>query len=1316
MPFARTGFLDVSDFNAGQKSSFYTALFGANPNNSTPLRGALSKAGKYFAKKGTLSGGGAQTYDPVQYSCQRNFAILTTDGYWNNNDETSSYGPLGLYGTNVGQQDGQPTARPLFDGDASILQSRTSSLQQSSIINPAQPQTSTSALQTRALVTPAQPQQSTSNLQQWTITAQWRSSTSTLQVNTGQLQEQNRVSGNWSRVWNNVARAPGTAIRSAATSGVDLSMRPPLAQRSPRVRARETTPPGTARRDCQYTAWTPVPGVTTTCTAANQSTGPTNYTRLTATQCNALPPITGTPANVTSCMASSTVGCGYTAWSTPVNVASCTNVNQDNSSPHTVGTAVQCSTVPAVWGPWTNVATGGTCSTSSTTECQYTPWSTPVNSASCTAVNQSTSNPYNVVNAVQCNTIPAVTGPWANVASCSASASVACQYTAWTAWGNVNSCTALAQSNGPNYTVGTATQCQSSGFAGSSDSLADVAMYYYEHDLRTPALNNCTATVNGNPIDVCRNNLSPSGSDNVNWQHMTTYTLGMGVSGTLRYRPDYLTADTGTYRDLIQGTTDWPVPVENTETAVDDLWHAAVDGRGRYFSAGDPVSLAASLSNALQSIEAQMASGSGAAASTLQPVAGDNTVFIAKYKSVFWNGDLVARDIDPQTGVIAPPRWSAAQKLQAKVDAGTPRTLYYGKRNAGTNTGAFRPFTYAQLTADGLNGYFDSACSKVVALSQCATLIANQTTANAAYAAGVTPATQAAKDAADAALAAANSGANMIDYLRGGSNSVYRTRTTGDIDIGGGILGDIIGGAPVYVRKPSFNYVENNYAGFVAAIDATNPNPPATVPETLRGRRGVVYAGSNDGMLHAFDGVSGEELWAYIPSMVMDRMYRLADTDYANRHEYFVNAAPVIGDIYIAPVAPATVGTWKTIIVGGLGAGGRGYYALDITNPDSPSLLWEFSNDALGGNSNLGQSFGNPVITKRADGTWVVAFTSGYNNVTYTGDVTPGDGTVAGDGNGHLFLIDANTGQRLLDIPTFTAIGVPAGTATTPSGLSKLNAWVDADIDNTAKRFYAGDLLGNLWRFDTDGLVAPTNAALRLAYFAAGGVPQPITTQPSLAQVNYNGSQFAVAYVGTGRYLGTTDLGNTALQSVYAIKDPLTNAPLGDAHASSSVVAQTLSLSDPTDEFSPRNVTSQPVNWSTGNGWRVDLTVATLPTPGERVNVDMQLLNNTLAVATNIPGTDVCKSGGSSYYYEFDIGTGSKPSTLDTAYVGQWLGDSMVVGLSWVTLQVSGGSPGSGRTVTIAVDSKSNPRTDDVPPADPPPSVGRRTSWRELVN
>jgi len=300
------------------------------------------------------------------------------------------------------------------------------------------------------------------------------------------------------------------------------------------------------------------------------------------------------------------------------------------------------------------------------------------------------------------------------------------------------------------------------------------------------------------------------------------------------------------------------------------------------------------------------------------------------------------------------------------------------------------------------------------------------------------------------------------------------------------------------------------------------------------------------------------------------------------------------------------------------------------------------------------------------------------------------------------------SGQRLLDIPTFTTGTTPAGTATSPSGLGKLNAWVDSDTDNSAKRFYAGDLLGNLWRFDTENLVLPHQAALQLAFFSIGGVPQPITTQPSLAQVSYNGSPVAVAYVGTGKYLGVTDLATTAIQTVYAIKDPLTGTGVGDAHASASVVAQTLSLSNTSDALSARNVTSLPVNWVTQNGWKVDLTVATLPTPGERVNVDMQLLNNTLTVASNIPSTDVCNAGGTSYLYDFDIGTGSRPSTLVSTSVGKWLGGSMVVGISWVTLQLTGGDAGSGRTITITVDNKGNPRTDDVPPPPPPIAVGRR--------
>ena len=1120
-------FLDVADFNASHKALFYTELFGSPPSGYTPLRGALSKAGKYFAKRATRSDGGAQTYDPMQYSCQRNVAILTTDGYWNIGDGNStydpgeeipgsgsnSYGPDRLDNTDVGQQDGGATPRPMRDSGSTTVSARTS------------------------------------DLQQRTITLQAQTSTSTLQSRTGPLQTRTSIdSGSTWSAWTNVT--------SPSTCTWDTS--------------------GSSRRDCRY---------------------------------------------------------NWSAWS---NAASCTR----NMSTGTSG--------GTVWS--VNIAT----------DCQYTAWTAYANSASCTAVAQSPGPNYTVGTATQCNTVT-TNGLWSNTATCTASATTGCQYTAWTAYSLVSACVAAPQSIGPNYTVSTARECQTTTIAGPSDTLADVAMYYYQTDLRTAALGNCASTLDGTPTgipsNVCSNNVRPSGNDDAPNQHMTTYTLGMGVGGLLPYRSDYLSATSGAYYNILQGTAEWPVPGPTRAAEnIDDLWHAAVNGRGRYFSAGDPTTLAQSLAATLQAIDAETGSGSGAAASTLQPVAGDNTLFIAKYKTVHWVGDLVARSIDPITGAISAPVWSAAQQLQARVTAGTPRDIRYFQRGSG-NTGALRSFTYANLLADGLNGHFDSACSKSPALTQCGVLNTVDT-------------------------AVANLGANMVDYLRGGSNPVYRTRFTGDADIGGGILGDVIGGAPVFVRRPSFSYTENDYAGFVASVNATNAGA---------GRTGVAYVASNDGMLHAFDGTTGAEKWAYVPTMVMNRMYRLADRDYANRHEFFVNGAPVIGDIFV----PGSPGRWKTILIGGLGAGGRGYYALDITDPENPIALWEFSNDSLGGGDNLGLTFGNPVITKRADGTWVVVFSSGYNNVS------------PGDGNGHLYVVNANTGQRNLTVPTYTSGTTPAGTTTMPSGLGKINAWIDSEIDNRATRFYGGDVLGNLWRFDIDNLVAPNQAALRLGFFENGGVRQSITTQPALAEVNYNGSRFPVVYVGTGKYIGATDLTHTATQSVYALKDPLTNAPLGDVRANSTVVAQTFSEAGLN---LPRTVTNLAVNWVSGNGWRVDLL-----SPGERVNVDMQLLYNTLTFASNIPSNDVCTIGGSSYLYQLDIGTGSIPSTATSTVAGRWLGGSMVVGISWVTLEGPGGVRGGGRTVTITVDNRGIPRTDPVPPPPPPTGTGRRTSWRELV-
>lgn len=789
-------------------------------------------------------------------------------------------------------------------------------------------------------------------------------------------------------------------------------------------------------------------------------------------------------------------------------------------------------------------------------------------------------------------------------------------------------------------------------------------MYYYNTDLRDSGLGNCTGSL-GSGIDVCANKVSPKGSDDATWQHMTTFTLGLGVNGLLKYDPNYLTQTVGDYFNIKQGTQNWPLagPTKEAEN-IDDLWHAAVNGHGQYFSAGDPVALAASLDTTLKAIDNKTGSASAAAASNLQPVQGDNKLFIAQYVTGQWTGDLIAKTIGTTSGLISDTNLWSAQALLGT----TTRQITYFKKNATGNTGVLRTFNYTNLLADTLTANFDDACNMSVPLSQCATLAATAADTNNPVAART-----------DATLARAKvTGANVVDFLAGvrtyeqsavsPSDQVFRTRV--------GLLGDIVGGAPVYVKKPPFKYTERGYATFAS---------------TNASRAGVVYVGSNDGMLHAFAGDTGVELWAHIPSFMLPKLYHLADADYSNRHEYFVDGAPVIGDIWDGT-------NWKTILVGGLGAGGRGYYALDITVPTAPVALWEFKSP------DLGLSFGNPVITKRADaaGTWVVAFASGYNN-----------NTNGGDGNGHLFVLNALTGAELLKIGTFTSGTTPAGTTTTPSGLAKMNSWVDSEIDNTAKRFYGGDLLGNLWRFDIDNLVAPNQAALRMAYMQAGSplAPQPITTAPQLAEVKgSDGIKYPVVYVGTGRLLGSADLGDTAKQSVYALKDTLTDSTLGDVRARSSVVVQVMAQAA---AFGAVTTSNNPVDWATKDGWRTDFLNA-----GERVNVEPQLLFNTLTVASNLPRRDDC-SDGSSYLYRFDIGSGSS-ALGDGKTLGTWLGNTMVVGLSFVQLQKATANgetatAGSGDTVTIVVDNNGNVITSPVP--EPTTNVGttKRTSWRELV-
>lgn len=832
------------------------------------------------------------------------------------------------------------------------------------------------------------------------------------------------------------------------------------------------------------------------------------------------------------------------------------------------------------------------------------------------------------------------------------------------------------------------------GPTASSGSLADTAKYYYDTDLRSSAFGNCTGALGGS-IDVCANNVFRSGSDNNIQQHMTTYTLGLGVSGILNYSSDYRTATSGDYYKLTQGlpftaggtdTVNWPDPQMGSSSEVpariDDLWHAAVNGHGVYFGANNPNELASGLNEALNSIGSKVGSAAAAATSTLNPVAGNNFAYVASYSTVKWTGNLEARSIDVNTGVVS----ETATWCVENIVAGTctlPATVVATTSGSSTiyncvTPGATSSTCLSPSVLDGTN------CKLEMANACTGTLSAKVAATTDTRVIKMRDSSGALVDFVDSNLVASDfsgtglsqwavlddtqktaAAANMVKFLRGQTgfedkasnvvgNRLYRSREA--------TLGDAVESQPSFISKPVFSYSDPGYSAFVTAQAS---------------RAGTVYMGTNDGMLHAFNASTGEERWAYVPSMVIPNMWKLADKNYATLHTNFVNGSPTISDICTANCScndacvalGGSAPVWKTILVGGLNAGGRGYYALDITNPAAPVSLWEFT---TGNDSDLGYSFGQPIITKKSDvnGTWVVVVTSGYNN------------TSPGDGKGYLYVLNANTGVVINKIAT----GV--GSATTPSGLAKISAWNDfVGVNNTAGFVYGGDLLGNVWRFDIN-----TPAKLLFATLKdSSDNAQPVTTAPTLGKVKGN----RVIFVGTGKYLETGDLATTAQQSLYAIKD---NDSATLANARTVLVNQTLTNSTTTGT---RIGTNNAVNFTTGRGWYVDF-----PDRGERQNINSQLVQGTLIVPTIVPSATVCSPGGYGWLNFLDYETGG---FVIASTVGIKT-DSPIVGINVIYIQ---GVP----KVSVV--------TSDKPTPEIIPGVsfkmtgsafqGVRVMWREMI-
>ena len=519
-------------------------------------------------------------------------------------------------------------------------------------------------------------------------------------------------------------------------------------------------------------------------------------------------------------------------------------------------------------------------------------------------------------------------------------------------------------------------------------------------------------------------------------------------------------------------------------------------------------------------------------------------------------------------------------------------------------------------------------------------------------------------------------GAQRLDFLRG-DNSLEGPLVATQFRVRSSDLGDIVDSGPVYVGPPPRNIRDSDYYTFRSTA-------------SVAGRDPMLYVGSNDGMLHAFRATDGRELLAYVPAAVYSNLSQLTAQSYT--HHYFVDASPDVEDAKIGLAAPF----WRTVLASGLGAGGRAILALDVTDPSAFSetnaaaiSLWEFTSDQ---DADLGLTYGTPAIVKLNDGSWVVLVGNGLNNT--------------GSGQSGLFILDARTGALKRKI--MTGVGNPG----VPNGIAGITP-VDLDGNGTTDYVYAGDIYGNLWKFD---LTSNNAASWTVAYggvplFQAvrGGVSQPITVAPEVTRHPIRG---LMVEFGTGLFLQRADVSSTARQSVYGIRDD--GAPVDDIGSlQRQVVTGTITVSG--QQY--RTVSSNPVDWSAQKGWYLDL-----PTAGERVAVDLLIHNGRLLVTSMIPNSNVCAAGGFSWLMELDFASGGQTATaiFDTNRDGRVdSSDAVVAGIrmtgiaSQPSLLGGFGPPGDEGSLEHSYSNQSTSQIGDVLHRANPLN-SRRMSWRQI--
>lgn len=762
-----------------------------------------------------------------------------------------------------------------------------------------------------------------------------------------------------------------------------------------------------------------------------------------------------------------------------------------------------------------------------------------------------------------------------------------------------------------------------------------------------------------------------NGCTSANLATSVTYTQSGTVSGVLN-DPLWYAAKYGGFKDtnnnnLPDQVSEWDIRTSSGANGADGI-------PDNYFFVTNPNALEAALDQAFIAILTDSSSSSVAASTT--KLNTNTYIYQASFNATDWSGMLQSFKIDPANGSIAAtPAWNSGAVINTQDYSSGRAIITY---NPASKVGV--PFRWANLSTG--------------AGSQQAYLNRDPNSGNAVDAVG----------------------SARLDYLRGNAaneglgTTNFRRRTISK-------LGDIVDSSPSYVGAPNFGYVDLGYSTFMT---------------TYANRTPIVYVGSNDGMLHGFSAATGEEKLAYVPNKLFANLNQLTARNYS--HRYFVNGSPAIGDAYFST---GSIG-WKTVLVGGLGNGGRGVYALDVTNPSNFTeanagslVLWEFT-DADDPDLGFTQSQVSIVKVCVSSGSfgcttskWVAIFGNGYNNTqAASGEVA----STTGQSALYVLYLDKPLGTAWTLGTNYFKILTGVGSVGTPNGLASPSA-IDADGDDIVDFVYAGDLQGNMYRFDLTSAPSAWNKQVLITVRDGLGAVQPITSAPEVG-MHRTGSGLMV-FFGTGQYLATGDnlTSGQQTQTFYGIWDKLgmnssgwalPSAPVEGLRSSANfhllkqiIYTETVGVDGnaarvTSDTADVPNKSQYYMDWvgSVGvpanTGWYIDLyNTNYLTTPsttnfGERQVTNSVLANKVIEFATLIPNASACTAGGSGWIMKLDPNDGgrTKSAFVSTTGVTNAVNVSVTTGGGPVVagILVGGSKSATGIPTTVTIISDKNSR------------------------